>query len=229
MSSVVKGSRGTSRKGFLGLLARLKTNFWSFPTYLLGRPFKGFDEMKTEGKGSLAFAVFIFVASALMNILEFVYQGFLVNRNNPYAINSIFLAMATIFPVLLFMVSNWSVTTLFEGKGRMKDIFMAMMYAMFPFLLLRILSLILTNVLTLEEMMIASTLVGIGAVLFFVYLFIGLVVVHEYSFGRAIFSLLLTLVAMMVIVFILMLLFTLAADVIDFIRVFGKELRLKLF
>ena len=88
-------------------------------------------------------------------------------------------------------------------------------------------SLFLTNVLTLEEMMISFTLVSIGSVLMFAYTFIGLIAVHEYSFGAAIGSLLLTVVAMMIIVFILMLLFTLAADVIDFVRVVYKELMLK--
>ena len=57
---------------------------------------------------------------------------------------------------------------------------------------------------------------------------IGLVEVHEYGFGTAIGSLLLTLVAMMIIVFILMLLFTLAADVVDFFQVFFKALMLKI-
>ncbi|MDI9521057.1 MAG: YIP1 family protein [Bacillota bacterium] len=229
MSEVHTNNKTRADSALMNLLGRFKNDFWSFPLYILGRPFKGFDEMKYEGRGSLGFAIVIFFLSALMNIVEFVYCGFLVNYNNPYQINSLFLALVTIFPVLLFMVANWSVTTLLEGKGRMKDIFMVMMYAMFPFLLLRLISLVLTNVLTLDEMMISSTLTGIGSVLFFVYTFIGLVVVHEYGLGAGVGSILLTLIAMMIIVFILMLFFTLVADLVDFVTVFGRELMLKYF
>ncbi|HPA60448.1 MAG TPA: YIP1 family protein [Clostridia bacterium] len=225
--STAKQAHGNWLGALRAGMAYLKETFWTFPTYILGRPFKGFEEMKTEHRGSMLYAVTMFILSALMNIVEFVYTGFLVNYNNPYMINSIFLAMVTIFPVVLFVVANWSVTTLLEGKGRMKDIFMVLMYAMFPFLLLRLVSLFLTNVLTLEEMMVSYTLVSIGSVLMFAYMFIGLISVHEYSFGAAIGSLLLTVVAMMIIVFILMLLFTLAADVVDFVRVVYKELMLK--
>lgn len=229
MSEVHTNNKTRADSALMNLLGRFKNDFWSFPLYILGRPFKGFDEMKYEGRGSLGFAIVIFFLSALMNIVEFVYRGFLVNYNNPYQINSLFLALVTIFPVLLFMVANWSVTTLLEGKGRMKDIFMVMMYAMFPFLLLRLISLVLTNVLTLDEMMISSTLTGIGSVLFFVYTFIGLVVVHEYGLGAGVGSILLTLIAMMIIVFILMLFFTLVADLVDFVTVFSRELMLKYF
>ncbi len=42
-------------------------------------------------------------------------------------------------------------------------------------------------------------------------------------------SVVLSVVAMMILVFILMLLFALVSDVVDFIRVFGKELMLKFF
>lgn len=207
----------------------LKGTFLSFPMYILGRPFKGFDDMKTEKKGSLFFAFSLLVFSSLLNILEYVYSGFLVNRNNPYLINSLYLIMVTLFPIALFVVGNWSVTTLLDGKGRMNDIFMVTMYAMYPFVITRIISLLLSRVLSMDEMPIANTLSGIGSFMFIMYGFIGLIVVHEYSFSRALASVLLTIVAMMVIVFVLMLLFALATDVFDFVRVLSKELILKYF
>ena len=71
--------------------------------------------------------------------------------------------------------------------------------------------------------------IAVCAVLFALYLFIGLAVIHEYGFGRCMGGLLLTVVAMMILVFILMLLFALVSDVVDFVRVFSKELMLKFF
>ena len=207
----------------------LYETFWGFPTRLLMRPFKRFDELKYEGKGSYVFSFFVLILSSLISVMNYVYQGFLINYNDIYRVNSLYLALTVLFPVGLFVLGNWCVTTLLDGKGRLGEIFQVTMYAMFPLCLLQLLGLFLSNVLVLDEMVIVTALTGIGGVLFFVYLFIGLAVVHEYSFGRCIGCLLLTVVSMMVLVFILMLLFALVSDVWDFIRVFGKELMLKFF
>ena len=203
--------------------------FWGFPTKLLLRPFKRFDEMKYEHKGSYAFAFFVLILASLISVMNYVYQGFLINYNDVYRVNSLYLALTVLFPVGLFVLGNWCITTLLDGKGRLGEIFQVTMYALFPMCLMQLLGLLLSNVLLLDEMVVVTALTGIGGVLFFVYLFIGLAVVHEYSFGRCIGCLMLTLAAMMVLVFILMLLFALVSDVWDFIRVFSKELMLKLF
>ena len=203
--------------------------FWGFPMRLLVRPFKRFDEMKYERKGSYAFAFFVLILASLISVMNYVYQGFLINYNDIYRVNSLYLALTVLFPVGLFVLGNWCVTTLLDGKGRLGEVFQVTMYALFPMCLLQLLGLILSNVLLLDEMVIVTALTGIGGVLFFVYLFIGLAVVHEYTFARCIGCLLLTLAAMMVLVFILMLLFALVSDVWDFVRVFSKELMLKFF
>lgn len=205
----------------------LADTFWRFPMHILAQPFKGFDEMKNEKRGSYAFAFFVLVFSCLLGPIEYVYSGFLVNYSNPYQINSLYLMLVTLFPVLLFVTGNWSVTTLLDGKGRYGEIFLTLMYALFPMCLLRLLAMILTNVLTLDEMAFVIALQTIGAVMLCLYLFIGLVVIHEYSFGKGLGSMLLTLAAIMVIVFVLMLALTLVADVVDFATIFIKELRLK--
>lgn len=208
---------------------RILNDFWVFPARLLLRPFKRFDEMKYERAGSYPFAFFMLLLSALLSVLEFVYGGFLTNYHDIYGVDSLYLSLTVLFPVALFVVGNWCVTTLMDGKGRLGEIFMATMYAMFPLCLTRIVALILSNVLTLDEMTISYTVQGVGVFAFCLYLFIGLVVVHEYSFGRGVGSIVLTLLAMMVLVFILMLVFTLVADLWDFVVVFTKELMLKLF
>ena len=209
--------------------AWLLENFWRFPTRLLMRPYKGFDAMKFEKKGSYPFAFFVLILEALISILNFVYKGFLINYENIYRINSLYLALTVLFPVGLFVLGNWCVTTLMDGKGRLGEIFLATMYAMFPMCLMQLFALLLSNVLTLDEMTMVYALQAIGAVMFGVYLFIGLTVVHEYTFARSVGAMLLTVAGMMVLVFILMLIFALVADVVDFVTVFSKEFMLKFF
>lgn len=199
-----------------------------FPKYLLGHPFKGFDEMKSEKRGSLAFCLFVLALSCILNVLEYVYTGFLVNYNNLYRVSTLYLMAVTAFPVALLVTGNWSVTSLMNGKGKYVEIFMVTMYALYPYCILRIVALVLTNVLLLDEMAIVTAIRGIGVALFAFYLFIGLVVIHEYSFGQGVAMVLLTIFAILVIVFVLMLGFSLVSDVFDFLRTVWRELRLKL-
>ncbi len=210
------------------VLSALDSACRKFPMYILGHPFKGFDEMKTEHRGSLAFCLFVFVFSCLENVLEFVYTGFLVNYNDPYQVSTLYLMLVTAFPVVLFVTGNWSVTTLMNGKGKYHEIFMVTMYALWPYCILRLIALILSNVLLLDEMSVVTAVQGIGVALFVFYLFIGLIVIHEYNFSQGIGMVLLTLFAILIIVFVLMLAFSLVADVADFVRTVYREVRLKL-
>ena len=235
LAAVIRGVRkrkkgaSPARAPRLPLARRLLEDFWLFPWRVLARPFKRFDEMKFERKGSYPFAFFMLALSALLSAVEFVENGFLINYNDVYSFNSLYLCLTVLFPVALFAVSNWCVTTLMDGKGKLGEIFQVMMYAMFPLCLTRITGLALSNFLTLDEMPLYYALQAVGAAAFCLYLFIGLIVVHEYSFGRGVGSLALTFAAMMVVLFILMLVFTLTADLWDFITVFSKELMLKIF
>lgn len=207
----------------------LGETFYRFPMRIIGRPFKGFDEMKYEKRGSYVFAFFVLIFSALLNVMEYVYLGFLINMGNPYYINSLFLALVTLFPVALFVTGNWSITTLLDGKGTYGYIFMTTMYALFPMCVLRLIAMILSNVLTLDEMAFVTAMQVIGGVLFVLYLFVGITVVHEYTFTKSLGSMLLSIVAMAVITFILMLALSLVADVGEFVQTIVKELMLKYF
>lgn len=209
-------------------LAALKEAFWVFPMRILSRPFNSFDRMKHEKKGSMAFCIFVLLLSCVLNVLEYVYNGFLINYNDLYRVSTLYLMLVTAFPVLLFVTGNWSVTTLLNGEGKYHEIFMVTMYALFPYCICRIVALILSNVLLLDEMAIVNAIKGIGIALFAFYLFVGLVVIHNYGFGQGVGMVLLTLFAILIIVFILMLGFSLVSDVFDFLRTVFRELRLRL-
>ncbi|MBO7384751.1 MAG: YIP1 family protein [Clostridia bacterium] len=199
-----------------------------FPAYIMTHPFKGFDEMKSEKKGSIWFCLFVLLFSCVLNVLEYVYTGFLVNYNDIYQVSTLYLMLVTAFPVALFVTGNWSVTSLMNGKGKYLEIFMVTMYALYPYCVLRVIALILSNFLLLDEMAIVSAIKGIGVALLAFYLFIGLVVIHEYSFTQGVAVVFLTLFAILVIVFVLMLAFSLTADVWDFLRTVWREARLKM-
>jgi hypothetical protein len=111
--------------------------------------------------------------------------------------------------LILFCVSNWSVTSLTNGEGKLKDIFMVVCYAMTPLVLTVIPATIISNVLSQEEADFYFMMLSIGMIYFVFLVFAGLVVVHNYTASKALLTVILTFVALLVIVFLITLLLTL--------------------
>jgi tetratricopeptide (TPR) repeat protein len=219
--------RGFVLKGkVMDYLNAFRDDFIHYPLYILSHPFKGFDEIKYEKKGKLSVCISIIAILSLINIIRFNSTSFLINENNPYEINSILLILTTVFPYLLFVTANWSITTLIDGKGTYSDIFKINMYALYPKIYLDLLGIGLSNVLILEELPIVYMLFGISTFLYCFYTFIGLVVIHGFSFSKGMGSVILTFAAMAVIVFILLLLVTLVGGFTDDIYTIVQEFTL---
>ena len=121
------------------------------PTYILAHPLKGFEEFKRYKKGKMSVALVFVVLTILVNILKFQYNGFLVNDNNLKDLNSIEQIAYVAGAIIVVTIANWSVTTLFDGKGNMKNIFMMICYCLFPYILCNVIGMILSNILTTDE------------------------------------------------------------------------------
>lgn len=203
---------------------QLKHDFIDFPLYTMGHPFKGFDDIKLEGEGKTSVGFAILIVQAFVAVLSFVYTGFIANRNEPFDLNVLMILATSVAPILLFCLGNWSITTLMDGSGTIREIFLVMTYSQFLMIPLSLIGIILSNVLVAEELPVATFFTTLGTVLFVIYAFIGLIVVHDFTFLRSIAAVILSFVAILIILFITMLLVSLAGEVILFIRTVSREI-----
>jgi len=198
--------------------------FYALPLRIMVRPFAGFYEMKFDGKGRVWLALVNFLLVCISLSFSNQYASVLVNERHPLTLHSLFDLMWLSLALLLFCVSNWSVTSLTNGEGRFKDILMAVCYAMTPLVLTIIPAAILSNFLALEEVGIYFLLVGAGMVYFILLVFAGLVVVHNYGAAKALLTVFLTFIAILIIAFLLALLFTLWQQLWSFISSLYNEI-----
>ena len=82
----------------------------------------------------------------------------------------------------------------------------------------------LTNVLTVEEGSIVTLLVAIGYVWVGLLLYFGVMVTHDYSLKKNIVTVLGTILAMLIILFIAILFFSLVAKMITFVTAIFSEI-----
>jgi hypothetical protein len=183
--------------------------WYALPMKIMSRPFAGFYEMKFEGKGTMRLAMFNFLLVCIAFAFQTQYAAILVNQSHPASMNTLRDTMFVAATLLLFCVANWSVTSLTDGEGRLKDIFMAVCYAMTPIIFTVIPATILSNMLAGEETGIYFLILSLGTAYFVLLVFVGLITVHNYGAIKAVLTLLLTFVAILIIVFLVTLLFTL--------------------
>lgn len=186
-----------------------------WPFYVLSQPFKAFDDVKYENAGSVKFGVVIFILYSWANLLRVKYAGFLVNYENTEKINVPLTLVSCLLPLILFMIGNWAIGTLIDGKGNFKQVFKVTAYALYPTVFFYVIGTILSRVIIYEEIMFVQFLFVFPLVMFAFYCFVGMIMIHQFSFTKNIGSILLTLVAMIILVFIIVLLVTLASSFIN--------------
>lgn len=202
-----------------------KKTYWEellYVFHLVFHPFDGFWDLKHEKRGSVRAATTILAITMLAFLYQSVGKAYLFNPRGDYSMAFMSL-LAVLLPVLLFAIANWCLTTLFEGEGSFKDIYIATCYSLAPLPLFVILSTVLTHVFTLSESSMVNMLVTIAFIWTAILLFFGMMVTHDYSINKNIVTILGTILAMLIIVFIVVLFSTLVMKMITFVMALVME------
>lgn len=199
-----------------------------FARYTMFHPFDGFYEIKYRDRGNALIATIFIVITAILAVVSAQFNGFLINFTNPARMNSFSIILFNITPLLIFVVANYSTTTLFDGKGLFREIYTVVGYSLLPFIIIKLFLVFLSNVLTYDELALYTLFMQIGRVWFYFLVFCGLVVVHEYGFFKTIITLLATALAIAIITFLGLLFFALFQQLLAFISIFIEELSLRL-
>nr|WP_297707980.1 Yip1 family protein [uncultured Butyrivibrio sp.] len=192
--------------------------------FSMTHPFDGFYEIRFREKGSVLLACIVLALYGIMKCARTQYTGFILNLTDMHRLNSVSIFMSSIVIVILFCVSNWSVTTLFGGKGNMRGIFTIVCYCLIPVIISDLVVTILSNFIILDEAMLLYMLEGIGIVWFVFLIVSGLCVAHEYGLFQNLASIFVTFIAAFLIVFLVVLFLTLEEKMFTFIVDVVKEI-----
>ncbi|MBQ9084535.1 MAG: YIP1 family protein [Clostridia bacterium] len=196
-----------------------RKTYWEellFAFHLVFHPFDGFWDLKHEKRGSVRAATTILALTVAAFAYNTVGKGYLFDPKGNTQ-NALMAVISVILPVILFAISNWCLTTLFDGEGSFKDIYIAVCYSLAPLPLFLIISTILTNVMTQGEGGMVNLLVTFAFIWTVILLFFGVLVTHDYSIGKNIATILGTILAMAIIIFVIVLFSSLVVKMISFV------------
>ncbi len=183
--------------------------------HLIFHPFDGFWDLKHEKRGSVRAGITFIAITILAFYYQSIGQGYIFNPKGEYS--SIIVQIASVLvPFFLWAVANWCLTTLFDGEGSFKDIFIALSYSLVPVPMLIIPATIASNVVTESETTIISLLSTIAFMWLGLLVFFGMMVTHDYSISKNVLTSLGTIVVMVFIMFLIILFTTLLTKVASF-------------
>ena len=196
-----------------------KRNFketFLYTFHIIFHPFDGFWDMKHEKRGSMAAALTVVVITILSFIYKSAGTSYIFNPDSK-GVSYMGEILGVLLPYLLWGIANWCLTTLFDGEGRMRDIFMSTGYALMPIPMMIIPTTICSNFLLLEEGGILTMINVIGYIWAGFLIFFAMSVIHDYPISKNVVTCLGTIVGMAFIMFIGVLFSGLLGKIVSFV------------
>ncbi len=196
-----------------------------FGFYCMTHPLDGFWDLTHEKRGTYAAANTILIATLMIRVLKLKYTSFVVVEPVYWEDINIFMILASVlFPLALWVVGNWALTTLFDGKGRLGQVYMATCYGMLPYPVIMIPLTIISNFVTTDEAEFYTTLSALALAYAALLIVAAMGQIHEYSLAKNILFTIASLFAMLVMIFLLMLFFSMISQGVAYFVSLVKEL-----
>ncbi len=215
------------KKNKAGITKVGKRTLWEeflYGFYVMMHPFDGFWDLKHEKRGSVRGATCIVALTAAAFLYNSVGSAYLFGGDTSGKGNVFGVVIAFVVIFALWCIANWCLTTLFDGEGTLKDIYIATAYALMPLPILMIPATIATNIASSTEAEMITLVLGLAYVWTGMLIFFGSMTTHGYSMGRNIAITLFTLVGMIFILFVAVLFWNLITRMISFVTDIVTEL-----
>lgn len=197
---------------------------WKYAFYTVNHPADGYYEIRHRERGSVAIAIALVILFSFSFSMNRILASFIVNDVDPLDVNALTELIAVLLLYFLFCVGNWSITCLMEGEGRLKDISIAVGYAMIPMIVCMNLGTVVSQFVAQNEEAFYFMIIGIGIAYGLFMMLIGIMEIHNYTLGKTLVTIFLTFIAMFIIIFVTLLFVDLINQVYSFFYSIYQEL-----
>lgn len=197
----------------------------SYPFYCLKSPFKGYSLLKETKQGSGICAAVILCVFTAVGIISTQLTAFHYNPDSGRQFNIFAVLAETLGIFLLFVICNWAVSTLADGKGKFGEIIIFTSYALIPLIITEVMLLVSSNVFSLKEQAFYGIIRSVGLIWTAVHIFVSNKEVHEYSGGKALLVLFGSVFGMYLLILIITVAYSMFAQLLSFISMVISEIR----
>ncbi len=195
--------------------------------HVMFHPFDGFWDLKHEKRGSVRAGIVFIVITILAYFYKAIGQGYMINQQQSTSSIMTWI-ISVLVTVFLWTISNWCLTTLFDGEGSFKDIFIATSYCLLPVPITVIPCTLISNFVIDSEVSMLAFIETLGIIYMVILVFIGMMVTHDYPMGKNFITMAGTIIAMVFIMFVAALFSTLLIKIVGFVSNIVIELRYRM-
>lgn len=189
-------------------------------------PVQSFRQIQEKKMGSLKYCFIIIPIYYIVSVLSYLAGGFSFTLYDPETFNSIEVLIRSVGLIALWIIVNWAVSTLFGGRGTVKQITVLTCYSLQPLIWGNIAAIILTNVLVPTESAFISILYTVLELYTLLLIVIGTVVIHDYDAKHFIGTTFLTILGIAIVVFLMIMIMMLVQQLGTFLITVFTELTL---
>ena len=197
---------------------------WKWPFYIMRHPFEGFEDLRWKKAYNMKVAMVIVALFFIVSVCDQLMTGFPFNNSQVKIFNIVPIVIQSIVLFFTWVVGNWALCTLFDGEGTMKNICVNSAYALVPYIIGKVINIILSNCLIRSEGAFLTFVSYLTILWTAVLLISGMRTVHQYSIPKTLLFMLITILAMVVIIILLVLLISLFQQVYLFVYSIYTEL-----
>jgi hypothetical protein len=192
------------------------------------QPADSFYYIKKKQRGSLGFALLLYLWVVAVQVATLYLTGFIFNPYaSPVEIHAENQVISTLLVILLWNVANYLVSTISDGEGRVRDVVIGSAYALFPYALFALPIALISNVLSANEVFLYTFSLNLVLAWTGLMLFLMVKEIHNYSFGETVRNVLLTLFTVAIMLLTGYILYVLFNQLFDFIMALFRELQLR--
>ena len=173
------------------------------PFYIARHPIDGFEDLRFQWRNrQIYYSIGILFLFFISRVIERQSTGFILNTNKPEDLNIGMVLLQTVVIALLFIASNWAVTTFTNGEGSLRKIFYGTCYSLLPYSISIIIKAIASNFITYDETAILNVITYMGTI-WSIWLLMNMVKgVHQFRMAGSVLTIVCT-VAFMIVVAVL--------------------------
>ena len=199
-----------------------------FIRYVCYHPLKGYWEMKREKRGSVAVSAVILGAAVVVMTASNLFTGFISNTNNLQTYNMFGMSAFLIGAVFIWCIAQWCVTSLMNGEGKFGDIFIATCTALWPYIVINTVAILLSRVLLKTEGDFYYVLAAAAIIYSVALIIVSVMQTHNFTAAKTALAILITVVVILLMVFIGMLVVALCQQLIAFVKDISTEVILRI-
>ena len=187
-------------------------------------PIDRYYDIRVHKNGSMIAATIIYIVFFGVYMLYQTQKGFIYQYTKVEDMDMGAVVVGFFAILILFIVCNFLVTSITDGDGTLKQVYMIPAYGVMPAMISMLVTIGMSYVLTYNESFILTTIMAIGVCWSIATIFEGLATVHDYDFKHTVLSLIITVVFMLIAAIVVLVVIIMWEQLKDFLLTVGKEI-----